>query len=72
MIHLTFTGVQAGRPFCGIDRDANPDARFAHFVYAPVDLPAYRADICRDCLRAVLSTYDPGEDRPAWAGEVTQ
>ena len=48
-IHLTFTGVYAGRPMCGINKQdaAEKGHRFSHAMYTKnLDNP----DICPACL----------------------
>ena len=74
MIHLTYTGVHAGKLLCGKPRDIR-DAH-AHAVYAPLGKDGYRAGVCPDCLKYyALDAYDDtDDDMPDWVkktrGEV--
>lgn len=57
--HLTFTGVDAGRPIC--DRPRAEDDKGVHMVYAPLDNPEFRAKVCPHCLEAYVGSFDEDE-----------
>jgi hypothetical protein len=52
VIHLTLTGPDAGRPFCGCNKAARREAgdTFARVPYTNADAFLARPDICSDCL----------------------
>lgn len=69
MLHLTETGLHAGRLLCEGERRA--EDQHAHAVYAPLHLSDFRARTCANCLRVwAREAYDEGEAMPAWVGEM--
>lgn len=58
-IHLTLTGVYAGTPICGAIREPHDDG--VHMIYAPLDNPEWRAQVCPDCLKAYIDSFEPEE-----------
>jgi hypothetical protein len=70
MIHLTYTGSNAGVLLCGKAR--NIADSHAHAVYAPLHKDEYRATVCSDCLKYyALDAYDDtDENMPAWVKTI--
>lgn len=67
MIHLTETGYNAGRTFCGSPRGNET----AHGAYAPLHLDAFRARCCPACLSIwAHEAYETGDEMPAWVLET--
>jgi hypothetical protein len=51
MIHLTLTGINAGMPICGADRQAMPQGtQFVHAVWAPA-ATRNAEDLCVNCKK---------------------
>lgn len=48
MKHLTLTGYYAGQPYCGCNREDNPDDTFCHLPYVGDDSPFWD-DVCPKC-----------------------
>lgn len=50
LVHLTRTGVHAGRPLCEVDKQQaiTRGEAFAHAMYAPLNHPAVK--YCAECL----------------------
>lgn len=73
MIHLTETGVNAGRLLCLSDRaekQAQQDI-FNHFAYAPMHDPNYRMMVCPECLKAYADfAFEDGDDMPDWVFQI--
>lgn len=61
-LHLTMTGVEAGRPFCDIDKDAARAAgdTFGHVPYSNLDRFFALPDICKACK----AEWDAAADEP--------
>lgn len=69
MIHLTYTGPNAGRILCEAPRESNGE--YAHATYCPLDNPAFRAKVCPECLKTwALYAYDDQDDMPDWVREL--
>ncbi|PZR41190.1 hypothetical protein [Burkholderia sp. WTPI3] len=66
-IHLTYTGPLAGTTLCGAPRGDGPAH---HAVYAPVQLPSYRAQCCRACLSTFAAAWAGEREKPDWVAEV--
>ncbi|NEX60225.1 hypothetical protein [Noviherbaspirillum galbum] len=63
MVHLTETGVHAGRRLCAAPR--NDGERNVHAAMAPLHNPSVRAQVCPACLKTwALEAYDPSDDMP--------
>lgn len=68
MIHLTETGINAGRRLCLSDR--NDGQRNVHAMYAPLNDPAFRKQCCPHCLNIWANeAYDDGDEMPEWVTE---
>jgi hypothetical protein len=71
VVHLSETGLHAGRRFCGAARDDG--SRSVHAMYAPLQNPEFRGTVCEACLTAwALEGYDEGETMPDYIVEVRQ
>ena len=69
MIHLTLTGIHAGRRLCLASREDGEQN--AHAVYAPLNLADYRAKCCPHCLNTwAVEAYDQGEEMPQWVQDM--
>lgn len=53
-VHLTMTGVFAGVSICGQRAEGD---KGAHYIYAPIDTPEFRATVCPECLKAHVDSY---------------
>lgn len=64
-VHLTYTGFSAGSLLCGKPRE---NGEYAHAIYAPLHNQAYRAKVCRGCLKVYAEgAYDDTDDDiPSW------
>lgn len=70
MVHLTFTGFDAGKLLCNIPRNEH-EQTLVHAVYAPLDKPEFRANCCQECLKVWAQyAYDEGEDMPDYIKEL--
>ena len=68
-IHLSETGLHAGRGFCGASREDG--SRSVHAMYAPLQSPEFRGKVCEACLTAwALEAYSEGEPMPDYIAEV--
>lgn len=69
IVHLSETGLNAGRRFCGAARDDGN--RSVHGTYAPLHSPEFREAVCEACLTVwATEAYDDGEAMPAYIAEV--
>lgn len=66
-VHLTYTGPMAGTTLCGMPRG---DARAHHAVYAPVQVPEYRAQCCKACLATFAQAWSGARAKPEWVVAV--
>lgn len=65
IIHLTSTGLFAGRRLCDSERDDGQ--RNVHYMHAPVENADFRAKCCPECLKFVANeAYEDGEEMPDW------
>lgn len=50
IVHLTMVGSQAGRPYCGCNKQVEliRNARFVHYMHAPKDLFTH-PKLCQAC-----------------------
>lgn len=56
MIHLTHTGVDAGKTYCGATRQ--PDGQYRHLPSAQLlNDDEFRSQVCPECLRRVAWSY---------------
>ena len=68
MIHLTETGINAGRRLCLSDRRDNH--RNVHAAYAPLNNPSFREQCCEHCLKVwAQEAYEDGDEMPEWVIE---
>lgn len=69
VVHLSETGLNAGRRFCGAARDDGN--RSVHAVYAPLDALEFRTTVCEACLKIwALEAYDEGSSMPEYIAEI--
>jgi hypothetical protein len=69
MIHLTLTGIHAGRRLCLASREDGEQN--AHAAYAPLQLADFRSKCCPHCLHTwAIEAYEPGDDMPPWVEEM--
>ncbi len=69
MIHLTLTGIHAGRRLCLASREDGEQN--AHAAYAPLDLADFRAKCCHHCLNTwAVEAYEQGEEMPQWVQDM--
>ena len=65
MIHLTETGLNAGRRLC-LTSSADGQ-RNVHAAYAPLHLSDFRRDTCHECLKIWADeAYTEGEEMPEY------
>lgn len=65
MIHLTETGVNAGRRLCLTNR--NDGQRNVHAAHAPLHLSDFRKDCCQECMKIWADeAYDEGDEMPEY------
>lgn len=63
LVHLSETGLHAGRRLCLAPKDQS--SRSVHAMYAPLHNPTFLATVCETCLHAwALEAYEDGEDIP--------
>lgn len=63
MVHMTESGVNAGRRLCGVSRDDGQ--RNVHAVLTPLHNPAVREQICPSCIKAwAMEAYEEGDFMP--------
>lgn len=71
IVHLSETGLHAGRRFCGASRDDGN--RSVHAVYAPLQAPEFRENVCEACLTIWANeAYVEGDSMPEYTAEVRQ
>lgn len=71
MIHLTETGVNAGRRLCPTDR--SDGAQSVHAMYAPLENPEFRETVCPECLKVwAMEAYEEGDELPDYILAVRQ
>lgn len=71
VVHLSETGVHAGRRFCGAARDDGN--RSVHAMYAPLDAAEFRQSVCEACLTIWANeAYDDGDAMPSYIAEARQ
>lgn len=64
-VHLSETGLHAGRRLCLAPKDDS--SRSVHAMYAPLHNPTFLESECEQCLHAwVLEGYDDGDDVPEY------
>ena len=69
MMHLSFTGVDAGVRLCGEPR--TPDTQSVHAVYAPLHKPEFRQTCCPKCLGVwAVEAYEDEDEMPTWVWEM--
>lgn len=62
-VHLSETGLHAGRRLCLAPKDDS--SRSVHAMYAPLNNPTFLASVCEQCLHVwALEAYDDGDDIP--------
>lgn len=68
-VHLSETGLHAGRRLCLAPRDQS--SRSVHAMYAPLSNPSFLASVCLKCLHVwVLEAYEDGEEIPDYLVEA--
>lgn len=71
VVHLSETGLHAGRRFCGAARDDGN--RSVHGIYAPLHAPEFRKEVCDACLTIWANeAYDDGDEMPDYVVEARQ
>lgn len=69
IVHLSETGVHAGRRLCLAPKDQS--SRSVHAIYAPLHNPAFRETVCQKCLTVwAMEAYELGEDMPDYIAEA--
>jgi hypothetical protein len=68
LVHLSETGLHAGRRLCLAPKDHS--SRSVHAMYAPLHNPSFLASVCEKCLHVwALEAYEDGEDIPDYLVE---
>lgn len=68
-VHLSDTGLYAGRRLCLAPRDEN--SRSVHALYAPLHNPTFLAKVCEKCLQIwALEAYDDNSEIPEYLIEA--
>jgi hypothetical protein len=68
LVHLSETGLHAGRRLCLAPTDQS--SRSVHAIYAPLSNPTFLATVCEKCLHVwALEAYDDGENIPDYLVE---
>jgi hypothetical protein len=68
LVHLSVTGLHAGRRLCLAPTDQS--SRSVHAIYAPLSNPTFLATVCEKCLHIwALEAYDDGENIPDYLVE---
>jgi hypothetical protein len=69
LVHLSETGLHAGRRLCLAPKDQS--SRSVHAMYAPLHNPTFLASVCEKCLHTwVLEAYEDGDDVPDYLVEA--
>jgi hypothetical protein len=69
MIHLTETGLHAGRRLCLTER--SDGQRNVHAAHAPLHLSDFRRDCCQQCLEIWANeAYDDGDEMPDYIQKI--
>lgn len=69
MVHMTESGVNAGRRLCGASRDDGQ--RNVHAVLTPLHNATVREQICPACLKVwALEAYEEGDDMPDYIVDI--
>lgn len=69
VVHLSQTGLHAGRRFCGTVRDDG--SRSVHAMYAPFQSAEFRARLCDACMATwAIEAYAEGDAMPAYIVEA--
>jgi hypothetical protein len=68
LIHLSVTGIEAGRRMCSA-----ADGRSVHAAYAPLDKEQFRAVCCPRCLKYWADmAYETHDDMPDWVSQLRE
>lgn len=71
VVHLSETGVNAGRRLCGASRDDGN--RSVHAMFAPLRAPEFRQNVCEACLATwAAEAYDEADPMPEYIAEARQ
>lgn len=69
LVHLSETGLHAGRRLCLAPTDQS--SRSVHAIYAPLSNSTFLATVCEKCLHIwALEAYDDGENIPDYLVEL--
>jgi len=69
IVHLSETGVHAGRRLCLAPADES--SRSVHAIYAPLHNPTFRETVCQKCLTVwAIEAYELGDDMPNYIAKV--
>jgi len=69
VVHLSETGLNAGRRLCGAARDDGN--RSVHAMFAPLHATEFRENVCQACLAAWANeAYDEGDPMPEYIAEA--
>jgi hypothetical protein len=69
IVHLSETGLHAGRRLCLAPKDDS--SRSVHAMYAPLHNPAFRETVCPKCLTVwATAAYEAGDPMPDYIVEV--
>lgn len=70
LVHLSETGLHAGRRLCLAPKDQS-NSRSVHAMYAPLHNPTFLTSVCEKCLQVwALEAYEDGEDIPDYLVEA--
>lgn len=65
LVHLSETGVHAGRRFCM--SNGSDGSRSVHAMYAPLSNPTFRSKVCEECLTIwATEAYSEHEPMPGY------
>jgi hypothetical protein len=68
MVHLSETGVHAGRRFCG-NTDLTQSS--SHAMYAPLANESFRSTLCAVCLEVwATEAYEDGDAMPDYIKQI--
>lgn len=69
LVHLSETGLHAGRRLCLAPKDQS--SRSVHAMYAPLHNPTFLASVCEKCLQVwALEAYEDGGEIPDYLVEA--